>query len=314
MKRTRIRSLRIGTRGSTLALWQAGWVKARIEEAFPGLDVEMVTIKTSGDMILDVPLAKIGGKGLFVKEIENALRACHIDLAVHSMKDVPIVIPAGLAMSCVTRREDPFDVLISRRGQSLRDLPPGAKIGTSSLRRQAQLLHYRPDFVMVSLRGNLDTRIRKLKEQDLDAIVLASAGMRRMGLIDRVTETIPIEICLPAIGQGVLAIETRFDDRDINETIAFLNDSETALTMKAERAFLRRLEGGCQVPIAAYVQLSGDSLAIEGMVASVDGKKIVRQRRSGRPEEAETLGLELAETVLSMGGDQILREIYDQNL
>lgn len=314
MKRTRIKRLRIGTRGSTLALWQAGWVKARIEEAFSGLDVEMVTIKTSGDMILDVPLAKIGGKGLFVKEIENALRAGHIDLAVHSMKDVPIVIPAGLAMSCVTKREDPFDVLISRRGQSLRNLPSGAKIGTSSLRRQAQLLHYRPDFVMVPLRGNLDTRIRKLKEQDLDAIVLASAGMRRMGLIDRVTETIPIEICLPAIGQGVLAIETRFDDRDVNETIAFLNDSETALTMKAERAFLRRLEGGCQVPIAAYVQLSGDSLAIEGMVASVDGKKIVRQHRSGRPEEAEALGLELAETVLSMGGDQILREIYDQNL
>jgi hydroxymethylbilane synthase len=200
VKRTRIKRLRIGTRGSTLALWQAGWVKARIEEAFPGLDVEMVIIKTSGDMILDVPLAKIGGKGLFVKEIENALRAGHIDLAVHSMKDVPIVIPAGLAISCVTKREDPFDVLISRRGQSLRNLPPGAKIGTSSLRRQAQLLHYRPDFVVVPLRGNLDTRIRKLKEQDLDAIVLASAGMRRMGLIDRVTETIPIEISEKAGG------------------------------------------------------------------------------------------------------------------
>jgi len=230
------------------------------------------------------------------------------------MKDVPIVIPPGLSLECVTPREDPLDALVSRNGQGLKDLPPGARIGTSSLRRQAQLLHFRQDLVMVSLRGNLNTRLRKLEEQDLDAIILASAGLKRMGLNHRVTETIPTEICLPAIGQGVLAIETRLGDRDVNETIAFLNDAETALTMRAERAFLRRLEGGCQVPIAAYVQLIEDGLEIEGMVASVDGKKMVRQRKWGDRGEAEALGIELAETILSLGGDQILREIYSQNL
>lgn len=314
MGKARIKSLRIGTRGSKLALWQAEWVKASLVDVHPGLSVEVVTIKTSGDMILDVPLAKIGGKGLFVKEIENALFDGGIDLAVHSMKDVPIVIPPGLSLECVTPREDPLDALVSRNGQGLKDLPPGARIGTSSLRRQAQLLHFRQDLVMVSLRGNLNTRLRKLEEQDLDAIILASAGLKRMGLNHRVTETIPTEICLPAIGQGVLAIETRLGDRDVNETIAFLNDAETALTMRAERAFLRRLEGGCQVPIAAYVQLIEDGLEIEGMVASVDGKKMVRQRKWGDRGEAEALGIELAETLLSLGGDQILREIYSQNL
>ncbi len=314
MGKARIKSLRIGTRGSKLALWQAEWVKASLVDVHPGLSVEVVTIKTSGDMILDVPLAKIGGKGLFVKEIENALFDGGIDLAVHSMKDVPIVIPPGLSLEGVTPREDPLDALVSRNGQGLKDLPPGARIGTSSLRRQAQLLHFRQDLVMVSLRGNLNTRLRKLEEQDLDAIILASAGLKRMGLNHRVTETIPTEICLPAIGQGVLAIETRLGDRDVNETIAFLNDAETALTMRAERAFLRRLEGGCQVPIAAYVQLIEDGLEIEGMVASVDGKKMVRQRKWGDRGEAEALGIELAETLLSLGGDQILREIYSQNL
>ena len=314
MGKARIKSLRIGTRGSKLALWQAEWVKASLVDVHPGLSVEVVTIKTSGDMILDVPLAKIGGKGLFVKEIENALFDGGIDLAVHSMKDVPIVIPPGLSLECVTPREDPLDALVSRNGQGLKDLPPGARIGTSSLRRQAQLLHFRQDLVMVSLRGNLNTRLRKLEEQDLDAIILASAGLKRMGLNHRVTETIPTEICLPAIGQGVLAIETRLGDRDVNETIAFLNDAETALTMRAERAFLRRLEGGCQVPIAAYVQLIEDGLEIEWMVASVDGKKVVRQRKWGDRGEAEALGIELAETTLSLGGGQILREIYSQNL
>lgn len=313
METVRIKSLRIGTRGSKLALWQAEWIKARLIEAHPGLRLELVNIKTSGDMILDVPLAKIGGKGLFVKEIENALLDGRIDLAVHSMKDVPIVIPPGLSMGCVTKREDPFDVLISRSGHGLSNLPPKARIGTSSLRRQAQLLHFRPDFVMVPIRGNLDTRLRKLEEQRMDAIILASAGLKRMGLKHRITETIPTETCLPAIGQGALAIETRLEDRDVHETIAFLNDSETALTMRAERAFLRRLEGGCQVPIAAYAQPIDDNLEIDGMVASVDGKKMVRHRKRGRPEEAEALGIQLAETILSLGGDQILREIYNQN-
>lgn len=297
-----------------MALWQAEWIKVRLLEAHPDLTVELVTIKTRGDMILDVPLATIGGKGLFVKEIENALLDGQIDLAVHSMKDVPILIPPDLSLACVTTREDPFDVLISRSGQGLKDLPPGARIGTSSLRRQAQLLHFRPDFVMVSLRGNLDTRIRKLEEQDLDGIILASAGLKRMGLNHRVTETIPPEICLPAIGQGVLAVETRLKDSEVHERIAFLNDSETALAMRAERAFLRRLEGGCQVPIAAYGRPTEGGLEIEGVVASVDGRRMVRQHTWGKPEEAEALGIELAETLLSLGGDQILREIYNQNL
>ncbi len=308
------KTLRIGTRGSKLAMWQAEWVKARLVETYPDLTAELVTIKTTGDMILGVPLAKIGGKGLFVKEIENALLDGRVDLAVHSMKDVPILIPADLSVGCVTEREAPFDVLVSRTGKGLKDLPSRARIGTGSLRRQAQLLHFRSDFTMVSIRGNLDTRLRKLEEQDLDAVVLASAGLRRMGLSHRATETIPTEICLPAIGQGVLAIETRQKDREVHEAIAFLNDSETAVAMQAERAFLRRLEGGCQVPIAAYARRIGQDLEIEGMVASVDGKQMVRQTKRGRIRDAEALGIQLAEAVLSLGGDEILREIYNENL
>lgn len=314
MKTERIKSLRIGTRGSKLALWQAEWVKARLMEAHSNLRVDLVIIKTSGDMIQGVPLTKIGGKGLFVKEIENALLDGGIDLAVHSMKDVPILIPPGLSIQCVTKREDPFDALISRSGYGLSKLPQGARIGTSSLRRQAQLLHVRSDFAIVTIRGNLDTRLRKLEKQNLDAILLAAAGLKRMGLGDRITETIPTEICLPAIGQGVLAIETRLEDHEVSETIAFLNDSETAVTMRAERAFLRRLEGGCQVPIAAYARWVDGDLVVEGMVASVDGKKMVRQIKRGEAEEAETSGVQLAEAILSLGGDEILREIYDQNL
>jgi hydroxymethylbilane synthase len=305
--------LKIGTRGSKLALWQAEWVKGKLEEKYPAVTTDLVTIKTSGDMILDVPLAKIGGKGLFVKEIETALLRGEIDLAVHSMKDVPIVFPGGLSMRCVTEREDPFDALISKNRQGLKDLPQGARIGTSSLRRQAQLLHFRSDLRMFSIRGNLHTRIRKLEEGPLDAIVLASAGMKRMGLISQVTETIPPEICLPAIGQGVLTIETRTDDRDVNEKVDFLNDPETAIAMQAERAFLKRLEGGCQVPIAAYVQTNHGDLEVEGMVASVDGREMIRERMVGRREEAEALGTQLAETILSMGGDRILKEIYEEN-
>lgn len=314
MGKAGIERLRIGTRGSKLALWQAGWIRGRLVETYPDLRVELVTIRTSGDVIQDVPLARIGGKGLFVKEIENALLAGEIDLAVHSMKDVPILMPPGLSITCVTKREDPFDVLISRSGKGLRDLPPGSKIGTSSLRRQAQLLHFRPDFVVVPLRGNLDTRIRKLKERNLDAIVLASAGIKRMGLGHYVTETIPIDICLPAIGQGVLAIEARSDDLKVNEALAVLHDGETAFAVRAERAFLRRLEGGCQVPVAAYVRPNGGALEMEGMVASVDGRRMIRQGRRGERGEAEALGTALAETILSLGGDQILREIYGRDL
>ncbi len=304
--------LRIGTRGSKLALWQAEWVRSRLIEAHTDLNVELVPIKTSGDMILGVPLAKIGGKGLFVKEIENALLEGRVDLAVHSMKDVPTIIPPGLSLHSVTKREEPFDVVISRSGNGLKSLPRKARIGTSSLRRQAQLLHFRSDLIIVPIRGNLDTRLRKLEEQNLDAIILASAGLKRMGLGYRTTETLSTEICLPAIGQGVLAIETRLDDPGVHERIAFLNDSETALAMEAERAFLKRLEGGCQVPIAAYARRVDGELEIEGMVASVDGKKMVRQAERGGSKEADALGVRLAERILSLGGDEILKEIYSQ--
>ncbi|NIO04427.1 MAG: hydroxymethylbilane synthase [Proteobacteria bacterium] len=305
-----MRTLRIGTRGSKLALWQAEWVRSRLIEAHADVNVELVPIKTSGDMILGVPLAKIGGKGLFVKEIENALLDGRVDLAVHSMKDVPTIIPPGLSVRSVTKREEPFDVVISRSGNGLKSLPRKARIGTSSLRRQAQLLHFRSDLIIVPIRGNLDTRLRKLEEQNLDAIILASAGLKRMGLGYRTTETISTEICLPAIGQGVLAIETRLDDQRVHERIDFLNDSETALAMEAERAFLKRLEGGCQVPIAAYARRVDGELEVEGMVASVDGKKMVRQAERDSSKEAETLGVRLAEKILSLGGDEILREIY----
>lgn len=308
-----IKRLRIGTRGSKLARWQADWVRSRLKEAYPDLPVELMAIKTSGDKILDVPLAKIGGKGLFVKEIENALLDGRVDLAVHSMKDVPAAIPPDLEISCVTRREDPFDALVSRSGKGLADLVSRARIGTGSLRRQAQLLHYRPDLMMVSIRGNLDTRLRKLEDQNLDALVVASAGLRRMGLDHRRTERISDEICLPAIGQGALAIETNVGNQDVREAIAFLNDPETAVTVRAERAFLRRLEGGCQVPIAAYAQLIRDTLQIEGMVASVDGRRMVRDRLHGSHGEGEALGIQLAERILSSGGDLILREIYGQD-
>lgn len=306
-----IDKIKIGTRGSKLALWQANWVKSKLTENYSNLSVELVVIKTQGDKILDVPLANIGGKGLFVKEIETALLEKSIDLAVHSMKDVPIIIPEGLSISCVTEREDPFDVLISKNGYGLKDIKQEAKIGTSSLRRQSQLLHFRPDLEMVTLRGNLQTRLKKLEEQNMDAIVLAYAGVKRMGLDYLVTEKIHPEICLPAVGQGVLAIETRTEDRSINKTIEFLNDPESALTMSAERAFLTRLEGGCQVPIAAYAQLNEKGLEIEGMIASLDGKKVIRQRKAGSYEEAEVLGIELAETLLSFGGERILKEIYE---
>jgi hydroxymethylbilane synthase len=305
------RPLRIGTRGSKLALWQAGWVQVKLREAHPDLPVTLVTIKTRGDMILDAPLAKIGGKGLFVKEIENALLEGRVDAAVHSMKDVPIVTPLGLSIPCVTQRENPLDALISRGGSRLRDLPLGARIGTGSLRRQAQLLHFRRDFVIVPIRGNLDTRLRKLEEGDMAAVVLASAGLKRMGLDHRITEMIPTEISVPAIGQGVLAIETRLEDRKVQEAISFLNDPDSATAMQAERAFLKRLGGGCQVPLAAYAQCIDGGLQIEGMVASVDGKRMIRRSMRGRIEEAEVLGTRLAEVIISLGGDEILREIYE---
>ena len=304
------KQLKLGTRGSQLALWQANWIKAEIEKKYPEYQVELIKIKTTGDKILDVPLAKVGGKGLFVKEIEEALLDERIDIAVHSMKDVPTDFPKGLHLAAITQREDPRDVVISRGGKKLKDFPYGAKIGTSSLRRQAQLLHVRPDFEIVQLRGNLDTRMRKLNELGLECIILAGAGVKRLGWSDRITEYLSPEISLPAIGQGALGIETRIEDRGINNLVAFFDHPPASISVRAERALLKRLEGGCQVPIAAHGEVKSDRLNLIGLVASTDGKKIIKDSVSGQTDKAEILGIKLAEKLLKMGAWDILKEVY----
>ena len=304
--------LTLGTRGSKLAVHQSQWVQARLQELAPGLTISLTRIQTSGDKILDVPLAKIGGKGLFVKEIEDALLSREIDLAVHSMKDVPTALPEGLEILCVPPREDPRDALITHDGCGLDQLKPGARIGTSSLRRQAQLLHYRSDFIIGMLRGNLDTRLRKLHDGQFDAIVLAAAGLRRLAWEQEITEYLPVGVSLPAIAQGALGIEARSDDTFVRELLARFEDPATRITVTAERALLHRLEGGCQVPIAAHAVLEGDTLRLDGLVASVDGRRIIRHQITGAAAEAFRLGTTLAERLLADGGDVILKEIYGQ--
>ncbi len=303
-------TLVLGTRRSKLALQQSEWFQSRIHDVAPEARVTLRKIQTPGDKIVDVPLAEIGGKGLFVKEIEEALLAGEIDLAVHSMKDVPAQLPEGLEILCVPSREDARDALISRAGCSFKDLPQGARIGTASLRRQAQLLNARPDLRIEMLRGNLDTRLRKLKDGLFDAIVLAAAGMHRLAWAQEITEYLDTTISLPAIGQGALAIEGRSNDQCVRSILDRLHDQATHTTVTAERAFLRRLEGGCQVPIAAYATLSVGQLLLEGLVASVDGKTVIRDRVQGKSQEANALGVQLAERLLARGGDKILREIY----
>jgi len=296
-----------------LALWQANWVKSELEKRYPGMVVELEKIKTTGDKITDVPLAMVGGKGLFVKEIEEALLEKRVHLAVHSMKDVPTFFPEGLALRCITKREDPRDAVFSRNHVKLLDLPQGAKIGTSSLRRQSQLLHARPDFKILQLRGNLDTRLQKLADGHYDAIILAGAGVKRLGWQDRITELLSTEISLPAIGQGALGIETPIDDAETNELVDFFNHPATSCCVRAERALLKRLEGGCQVPIAAYGTLEGDVLTLKGLVASPDGKVFVKDSIKGPQKDAEKMGVELAEKLLGMGAYDILKELYDVN-
>jgi len=302
----------IGTRGSKLALWQAEWVKSELEKKHAGLSVELLRIKTTGDKITDVPLAQVGGKGLFVKEIEEALLDGRADLAVHSMKDVPTEFPDGLSLRAIAEREDPRDALISK-GVLFKDLPKGARVGTSSLRRQAQLLALRPDLEIAQLRGNLDTRLRKLDEGRYDAIILASAGVRRLGWEARITELLPPGTFLPAIGQGAIGIETRTDDDETNALIAFFDHRETSLVVRAERALLKRLEGGCQVPIAAYGTMSKDGLelSLTGLVASTDGKTIIKDSLTGSAAEPEALGRRLAEVLLGKGAWEILKDLYD---
>ena len=301
--------LRIGTRGSKLALWQANWVKQAIEARLSHLSVEIQIIKTQGDRILDVPLAKIGGKGLFVKEIEEALLNGGIDIAVHSMKDMPGDIPPGLCIGAVPERENPFDVLISNQGICLKHLKSGARIGTSSLRRSAQLCHVRPDLNIVPLRGNLDTRLKKLEGYDLDGIILAAAGVRRLGLEDRITEYLAEDILLPAAGQGALCIQIRGDDAMTAAAIAGLDHFPTRRVVLGERAFLHRLQGGCQVPIAAFGKNDGTSISLRGLVASLDGKHIIRDAVSGPEAQAESMGIQLAERLLSKGADRLLNEL-----
>lgn len=310
-----LEKLIIGSRGSGLALWQANWIKSQLEELHSDLKVEIKIIKTSGDKIQDVPLTKIGGKGLFVKEIEEALLRREVDIAVHSMKDVPMKIPYELEISVITERENPFDALISRDNIKLDDLPKNAKIGTGSLRRSSQLLKYRPDLQIVPLRGNIDTRIKKLDSEGLDAIILAAAGLRRMGWADKITEVIPADIILPAMGQGAVGIETRTFDPDVFHAIMALDHEETHFALDAERAFVDVLEGGCQVPIGAYATLDEkeETLSLKGLVASLDGNTIFQSSKKGPQVEAKKLGRELGKEILAMGADKILKEIYQQS-
>jgi hydroxymethylbilane synthase len=310
MSRTEQRSLRIGTRGSALALWQAEWVKSQLLGRQQELIVELVVIKTTGDKILDVPLAKVGGKGLFVKEIEEALLDGRADLAVHSVKDMPAELPEGLHLAAMPPREDPRDALISKNGAGLDKLPHGARVGTSSLRRAAQLLHLRPDLRIETLRGNVDTRLRKLKSEGLDAIVLAAAGLKRMELSQVISEYLEPERLLPAVGQGALGIETRTGDVFTNEIVESLVHQQTVTTVGAERAFLKRLEGGCQVPIGAYATLEGETLILTGMVADLKGVRLIRKEMRGDARQPEVVGERLAEVVLESGGGEILAEIY----
>ena len=304
-----MKAIKIGTRGSPLAVWQAEWVRSRLLVLHPQYEAELVKIKTTGDKITDVPLARVGGKGLFVKEIETALLEGRIDLAVHSMKDMPAEIPPGLCIGAMPERENPLDVLISRNGYSFEDLPKGARLGSSSLRRGAQALHARPDVTVHPLRGNLGTRIRKLETEGLDAIIVAAAGVKRLGLEARITEYLPEAIMLPAIGQGALAIEMREDDDSTRGLIAPLDHRETRLAVKCERAFLARLEGGCQVPIAAHAKIVGDELELTGLVAEVDGSVVLRETVTGPVDQPEKLGVELANRLLKKGGREILENI-----
>jgi len=306
--------IKLGTRKSLLALTQSTMIKKLIENQHPGVTVELVKIVTKGDKILDVPLAKVGGKGLFVKEIEEAMLRGEIDMAVHSMKDVPAELPAELVMGVVPKREDPRDAFIANQYKSVHDLPMGAKVGTSSLRRRSQLAHLRPDLVIEDLRGNLDTRLRKLDEGLYDAIILAAAGLNRLGLAERATAFFSPAEMLPAVAQGALGIELRRDDQELLDGLAFLDDSPTSVAVAVERSFLHRLEGGCQVPLGCFAELLDQQVSATGLVASVDGKEIIRKTVSGAPERAVELGRELAEGLLGMGGQAILAEVYGRSL
>lgn len=305
--------MRIGTRGSKLALAQSEWVRAKVEERYPEGKVELVRIATKGDKIQDSPLSRIGSKGLFVKEIEDALLRKEVDIAVHSMKDLPTDLPDYLHLPIFPEREDPHDAFISIDYQTFGDLPEASSIGTSSLRRSAQLLHLRSDLDVVPLRGNVDTRLRKLESRNLQAIILAVAGLKRLGLSAKISQVFSSDELLPAIGQGALGLELRKDDVKIWELLRFLNHEPTETTLKAERAFLKELGGGCQVPIAAYGHLHGNDLILTGMVAELDGTRVLRDEARGERDSPEDIGIILAGRLLSSGADQILERIHESS-
>jgi hydroxymethylbilane synthase len=306
--------IKIATRASLLAMTQSTNIKNLIEAQYPGTTVELVKIITKGDKILDVPLAKVGGKGLFVKELEEAMLSRDADLAVHSMKDVPAELPEELHIGVVTKREDPRDAFLSVNYKSFSDLPQGATVGTSSLRRKSQLAALRPDLVIKDLRGNLDTRIRKLDEGMYDAIILATAGLNRMKWSERITSFFEPEDMLPAVAQGAVGIELRKDNEELLAGLAFLQDEETTIAVDGERAFLQRLEGGCQVPIGCYGTVAGGKLTMTGLVASIDGKEVIRKQVVGEVADAKTMGVTVAEEILDLGGRRILEEVYGNSL
>ncbi len=304
----------IGTRGSALALAQTGMIADFIRREHPALAVELKIIRTKGDIMQNVALSVIGGKGVFIKEIEEALLKNEVDLAVHSMKDVPALLPDALEIAVTPLREDPRDVLISKENRKLEDMPPGARIGTGSLRRELQLKNRFPLLEIVPIRGNLDTRIKKLETENLDGVILAAAGMARMGWTSRVSQFIPVDMLLPAVGQGVLGLETRRSDGRSRNIIKFLNDPVTFEEAGAERAFLGRLGGGCQLPIAAYARKNGDMITVEGMVGSLDGRCVIREIVEGKSVDYEKIGSGLAETILQQGGEALLSEINQANI
>lgn len=305
-----MKRLVIATRGSELAVWQANYIKSLIENKYKDIEVVLKKIKTQGDKILDVPLAKIGGKGLFVKEIEEALLNKDADIAVHSMKDVPIELPAGLEIFVTPKREEPNDAFLSVKYSSLKELPENAVVGTSSLRRKLQLLKLRNDLIVKDLRGNVNTRIRKMLEGDFDAIILAKSGLKRLNLTEHIKETVPMDKILPAVCQGILGVEVRSDDNKTKEIISFINDKETMIRARCERAFLRGLQGGCQVPIAGYSEIIGGKIYLKSLLSSLDGKKHLFVEDEDEIDNFEKLGERNAERILKSGGKEILEEVY----
>lgn len=302
--------LRIATRESALALWQANYVKDKLELAHPELTVELVPMTTKGDQILDTPLAKVGGKGLFVKELEVAMLEGRADIAVHSMKDVPVEFPDGLMLHTICEREDPRDAFVSNLFADLESLPEGSVVGTSSLRRQCQIKALRPDLVIKDLRGNVNTRLRKLDEGQYDAIILAAAGLIRLEMPERIKQYLPTEVLLPANGQGAVGIECRTDDKQVQTYLSVLEHAETRARVLAERAMNRKLEGGCQVPIGAFAEVSGDNIELRGLVGALDGSTIIRSDIQGTVDNAEQLGEALGQQLLDKGAASILKEVY----